>query len=123
MNMPQVLIFELELGSSDQVRKLVADGGVWVGEGPWKDIKVEVRSMEQGHSFGLSEVVDVMVSVGAGVSSDLVADAVKKAVGTAIRRVRCGSRRSDGGSTAFTAMIEDERSRHDEVNDEGQPAD
>jgi hypothetical protein len=91
---------DVDLRSLDQVR----EGFRWEGDGPYSGIVIDVRS-EQGHGFGLTELVDVAIAVGTGVSADFIADAIRAAVKGTIRRVR-RKRAGDSAKPASDGELE-----------------
>jgi hypothetical protein len=108
---PDVITIELEVDSIDDGDRSRMRPGVLsrVGEGA-DAIVIELAQTEVGHGFGLSEVVTIVVSIGVGASSDIVADAIRAAIGKVIRRSKAGSRHSDGSREGLTELIEGERS-------------
>jgi hypothetical protein len=80
-------------------------------------VSVELVRTETGHGFGLSECVTVLVSIAAGASSDLAADAVRTAVKRVVRRARTDRRSGDGSREGLTDLIEAERADDAEAGD------
>jgi len=98
------------------------DGMVQLQPGiPWQTaehpdaVVIELAEAEAGHGFGISE----MVTIAAGASSELVADAIRAAVGKVIRNAKTKSRQySDGSREGLTKLVEGERS-HSPAKDAG----
>jgi hypothetical protein len=73
-----------------------------------------VEDERSGYGFGMAEVVTIAIAVGASVSSDLIASAIKSSLKAVIRRVK-GERTEGAGSDAeLTRVIEDSRRQTDE---------
>jgi hypothetical protein len=72
-------------------------------------IVVQVVASEEGHGFGVSEIVTIALAVGTGVTSDVVASSIKAAAKGVIRRARTRKSRSDGSIEGMTDLIERER--------------
>lgn len=72
-------------------------------------IVVQVVASEEGHGFGVSEIVTIALAVGTGVTSDVVASSIKAAAKGVIRRARSRKSRSDGSVEGMTDLIERER--------------
>lgn len=80
---------EVDVKPGDRAR--YAAGFTWVGEGDFEGITIVVLPSE-GHGFGLSEVLDATVvfagGVAAGITANLLTDAIKIAIGGTVRRAR-----------------------------------
>ncbi|MFF3654829.1 hypothetical protein [Streptomyces olivochromogenes] len=103
-----LLVLEVEGSGSEE---LLAYGSVWVGEGELSPVTVRLVERETGHGFGLSMTVGVLVSIGVGTASNLVADAVRVAIKRLIIKAS-GSRSqsdSDGSREGLVELIERER--------------
>ncbi|WP_165949792.1 hypothetical protein [Micromonospora sp. KC207] len=112
------LILELEVDSTPYAETTLFREGVWVGDGPMESITIRLDGREPGHGFGISELVTIVVSVGAGAASNLVADAVRAAAGRIIRSVRGRRSVGDGSREGLEDVIEAER---DPDPDDGTP--
>lgn len=73
------------------------------------NIVVHVDKTEDGHGFGVSEIITISVTVAAGTTSSLLASAIKEATRGVVRRVRTRKRRSDGSSEEIAELIDEER--------------
>jgi hypothetical protein len=104
-----VITIELEVDAGREDGS-ATPGPLWRGGDGDEAIGVDLAAAEAGHGFGLSEVITIVVSVGAGAASDLAADAIRTAVKKVIRRSRAGSRHSDGSREGLTDLVEGERS-------------
>jgi hypothetical protein len=100
---------DLDLKSLDQMRA----GAQWVGSGIMSGINIDVRPTEEGHGFGLTEILEVGISVGTAVSADLIVDAIRAAVKGTIRRVKRGDHEEDGTKSGIKNVIQEAR---DELN-------
>lgn len=78
-----------------------------------EDIVVVIRSGEQGHGFGLSEVLTISVSAAATVTSKMIVESILQAVGRNIRRAKGKTGRSDGRPDSLASLLDKERSRSD----------
>ncbi|WP_117212641.1 hypothetical protein [Allorhizocola rhizosphaerae] len=85
------------------------DGETWIGSGPMEGVTISRAGGEAGHGFGFSEVVTVVIAIGSGVASQLIADALRKAASATIRKARGRARQSDGSLAGLTELIESER--------------
>jgi hypothetical protein len=100
---------ELEIDAIED-GKLSLEPGVLARSGESSQaVTIELAQAETGHGFGLSELVTIIISVGVGASSDLVADALRAAIGRVIRRAKGSSATSDGSRQGLTELIESER--------------
>lgn len=76
---------------------------------PQPGLVVRVDSVEEGHGFGISDLVVVVVTVSEDVASELVASAIIVAVAGVIRRVRGRAGKSDGSPKELRDLVELER--------------
>jgi hypothetical protein len=99
---------ELEIETDVRMSDLdtLAEGYRWDGEGEHEGIAVEVRSLE-GHGFGLTEVLTIVVSVGVGASANLLSDAIKLAVKGVIRRARVKAPSADSDDEVPNRSLEE----------------
>jgi len=74
-------------------------------------VAVHIEKSEDGHGFGVSEIITIGVAVASGVASDLVASAITEATNGVIRRVRSRRGRSDGSVEGIAGLVDDERRR------------
>lgn len=95
---------DVKLESLDEVRT----GSHWAGTGTFSGINIEVRPTEDGHGFGLTEILEVAITIGTAVSADLIADAIRAAVKGTIRMVRRGDQEEDGTRSGITKIIHQE---------------
>jgi hypothetical protein len=105
----QSVTLELEVDGASSNETTLFREGRWVGEGSFESISVTLGSREEGHGFGLSEVVSVVVVIGVGVASNLAADAVRAAVGRVIHSVRGRRQIGDGSPDGLRGVIEADR--------------
>jgi hypothetical protein len=70
---------------------------------------LRLEGAEEGHGFGVSEVVTIAVTVATGTTSSLAAAAIKEATKGVIRRARTKKHRSDGSDEGIADLIENER--------------
>lgn len=111
VNDVDVISIELEIDASPgDGSPIPRSGRLWHSGDGAETVTVELAQTEVGHGFGLSEVITVVVSVGASASSQLVADAIRAAIKKVIRRSKAGSRHSDGSREGLTELVEGERS-------------
>jgi hypothetical protein len=68
-----------------------------------------IDETEAGHGFGLSEVVTVVVTISTGVASDVVAGALREALGKVIRRAKGKTSRGDGSIEGLSDLVAKER--------------
>ncbi|UWZ34543.1 hypothetical protein Drose_25375 [Dactylosporangium roseum] len=107
---PEVsIVLELEVDSTPHAETTLFREGSWVGDGPLESITIRLDGREPGHGFGISEIVTIVVSIGASAASDLVADAVRASVGRIIRSVRGRRSVGDGSRDGLEDVIEAER--------------
>lgn len=106
-----IITIELEIDVGDDGPLRIQPGVPWRSAEDTEAIVVELAETEVGHGFGLSEALTIVVSVGVGTSSQLVADAIRTAIGKVIRRSKTRSRQTDGSREGLTKLIEDERLR------------
>ncbi|WP_461164462.1 hypothetical protein [Arthrobacter sp. R4-81] len=100
---------DIDLKAVDVVR----EGFCWQGTGELADIMVDVRPTDEGHGFGLTELLEVAITVGATVSADLIADAIRAAVKGTIRRVSRGDQEEDGTKSGIKRIVLDARDESD----------
>jgi hypothetical protein len=114
-----VMTIELEVDAAgDGTAQLKPGMPWWTAEHP-DAVVIELAEAEAGHGFGISEMVTIVVTVAAGASSELVADAIRAAVGKVIRNAKTKSRQySDGSREGLTKLVEAERS-HSPAKDAG----
>ncbi|MGG8406448.1 hypothetical protein ACM614_07345 [Streptomyces sp. 12297] len=72
-------------------------------------LHIEIIEAKQGHGFGLAEVISVSVAIGAGVTSDLAASAIRSGIKAIIRRVRSSQGETNGTEQAIAGLIDRER--------------
>lgn len=72
-------------------------------------LKIELLEQEEGHGFGLAELLTIAVTIGAGVTSDLAAESIRNGIKAIIRRVRSSKGEADGTQESIAALIERER--------------
>ncbi len=65
----------------------LTQGYVWVGEGDFAGIEVEVHPLV-GHGFGLTALIGISIAVATGVGTNLLTDAIKAAIRGTVRRAR-----------------------------------
>jgi hypothetical protein len=106
---PQRITLQLDVDTGGQPIGNIGVGRKTILDEPGLMIEL-VPDDEAGYGFGLAEVATVAITVGAGVTSELVADSVKAAVKAIIRRARGTSSETDGSKEALTRLIETERS-------------
>lgn len=68
-------------------------------------IAVEIIPGPTRHGFGISTVVEVGLTLAAGVSANLVAEALREAFGYGIRRVRRNGRTVDGTAQSIEGLV------------------
>lgn len=79
------LVVEVDV-KPERLEELEA-GYTWAGEGVFAGVEVEVSGRDE-HGFGLTELVDIAITVGEGVTVKLLSDAIKEAVVGVVRRAR-----------------------------------
>ncbi|MFF7759001.1 hypothetical protein [Streptomyces griseorubiginosus] len=72
-------------------------------------IAVKVIAAEEGHGFGVSEIVTIALAIAGSAASDLVASAIKEGTKGVIRRARARTSRSDGSVEGLAELIDSER--------------
>ena len=113
----QTITLEMELDAGPELDAFLArfaEEG-WTGVGEQQGISIVLENAEEGLGFGISTAVTIVVSVGLGVASDLVAGAIREATPTVIRRVKASRRRSDGSQEGITELLEEERRALDDA--------
>lgn len=75
-------------------------------------LRVEVIESQQGHGFGLAEIITISVAIGTGIASDLAASAIRSGIAAIIRRVKGSQGESDGTESSITELIDRERGHH-----------
>jgi hypothetical protein len=92
-----VITIELEIDAANAGATEIRPGILWEDGGHPGGVVIELVEAEAGHGFGISEMATIVVSISAGASSQLVADAIRAAVGRVIRTAKAKSAaRSDG---------------------------
>jgi hypothetical protein len=116
-----VITIELEIDAAGDEAAQLQPGIPWrPAEHPDAAV-IELAATEAGHGFGISEMITIVVTVAAGASSELIADAIRSAVGKVIRNAKTKSRQhSDGSREGLTKLVEAERS-HSPTKDADQP--
>lgn len=119
MDSSTVFNLEVEVESADEANldQLSTESGFVYGNQESGQVQIRLLSREIGHGFGFSEVITIAISVGAGASSDLVADAIRSGVKGIIRQCKTGSRTSDGSRAEISRLI-DEADRETYKNDD-----
>ncbi|MCX5115403.1 hypothetical protein OOK13_44685 [Streptomyces sp. NBC_00378] len=84
-------------------------------------ISLKVVAVEEGHGFGVSEIVTIALSIAGGVASDVIASSLKSATRGVIRRVRSRRSRSDGSIEGITELIDRERREPPQTDSERNP--
>jgi hypothetical protein len=92
----EAITVRLEIDVAPSERGRYSSGYEWVGEDAYDGLTINVLPA-RGHGFGLTEIVDAVIAfggtVGAGVSVNLVTEALKLAVKGTVRRAH--ARRAD----------------------------
>jgi hypothetical protein len=78
---------ELEVDIKPSEADAVAAGYHWKGEGEFEGIEIDFRP-PQGHGFGLTVLATIAITIGSGVATDLLTDAIKAAILGTVRRAR-----------------------------------
>lgn len=108
---------EVEADVKSSAVELLENGVDWYGDEKFKNINIQLRRSEEGRGFGLTEVLTVVVSVGVSVSSDLIDEAIRTAVGGVIRRVRTPHIKCGGSKSDISEVINKVRNSHEDSND------
>jgi hypothetical protein len=118
-----VITIELEIDAANAGATELQPGILWKdGEHP-DGVVIELVEAEAGHGFGISEMATIVVSISAGASSQLVADAIRAAVGRVIRTAKAKSAaRSDGSREGLAKLVEGERASSPEKSAGQSPA-
>ena len=83
-----VITIELEVDAAGDGTAQLQPGIPWRPAEHTDAVVIELAEAEAGHGFGISEMVTIVVTVAAGASSELAADAIRAAVGKVIRNAR-----------------------------------
>ncbi|MCX4398671.1 MULTISPECIES: hypothetical protein [unclassified Streptomyces] len=75
-------------------------------------LRIEIIEKQQGHGFGLAEVITISVAIGTGMASDLAASAIRGGIAAIIRRVKSSRGESDGTESSIAELIDRERGSH-----------
>ncbi|WP_109524840.1 MULTISPECIES: hypothetical protein [Nocardia] len=105
----ETFTLELEIDGAPGAETALFEQRGWVGEGRFEAISISLDSEEDGHGFGVSEIVTIIVSIPAGVATSLVTDAVRTAVGRVIRSVKGRTRHGEGSREGLNDVIDSER--------------
>ena len=93
---------ECEVDSDYSFTELMRLGGTFESNG----VRLQIAPAEEGHGFGLTEVVTIAVTVATNVSSAVIADAVLEATKDRIRRVRAKGKQSDGSKSGVESVVD-----------------
>ena len=92
---------ELEVDSTSELRGLLAkDEAVRKG-----DVVFRFSPSEEGHGFGLTEIINVAVSLSGDVATAVVAELLYESVKGTIRKVKARGHRSAGGQDGLREAI------------------
>lgn len=103
------ITLELEIDGSPGPETPLFEHKLWTGEGRFDAITITLDNEEDGHGFGVSDIVTIAVSIPVGVATTLVTDAVRTAVGRVIRSVKGRTRAGDGSRRGLDDVIDSDR--------------
>ncbi|MGN2638285.1 hypothetical protein ACTD5D_19240 [Nocardia takedensis] len=105
----QNLTLRLEIDGAPGPETTLFEQREWIGEGRFEAIAITLTGEEDGHGFGVSEIVTIAIAIPVGVATNLVTDAVREAVGRVIRSVTGRTRSGDGSREGLNGVIDSDR--------------
>lgn len=88
---------DVEVDIKPSKAEMLSSGYRWEGQGKFAGIDIAVQP-PRGHGFGLTELLPISIAVATGVTTDLLADAIKEAIQGTVRRVRVRKTAKDAES-------------------------